>query len=471
MRAVGRVIAVILALGASGCGGGGGPSPAGAPEPVAPAAAPDPARVEGRPIARSLALATFDSAWDRIAHTHYDTSFRGLDWQGVREELRPRAETARTHEELRSVIRDMLGRLGESHYSLIAADVASAVDAGEGGGGGAGDVGMVLRIAEDAVVVAKLDPGGPAAAAGVGTGWVIEAIDGRPVEAGLGRLEGLAAGAERRQALVQFLWSVNGQLEGAPGSVVRVRARDGAGGTRELELYRRTRPGEPVDFGNLPTLIMDMAWDRIPSGDGRCVGLIRFNVWMAPIAPALDRAVDGMRDCAGIVVDLRGNPGGVAAMVMGFAGHFFTTRQPLGVLRTRTNELRLVANPRTVNPEGVAVEPYGGPVALLVDPLTVSTSEIFAAGMKAAGRARVFGETTAGQALPAMAVKLPNDDVLMHVVADLTVPGGERVEGRGVTPDVTVPLSRETLLAGRDAVLERAVQWIVSTGAGGEGGS
>ena len=61
-----------------------------------------------------------------------------------------------------------------------------------------------------------------------------------------------------------------------------------------------------------------------------------------------------------------------------------------------------------------------------------------------------------------MAVKLPNDDVLMHVVADLTVPGGERVEGAGVTPDERVPLTREALLSGRDEALERAVQWILS---------
>lgn len=417
--------------------------------------------VAGRPIERVLALATFDSAWARIAHTHYDTSFRGVDWDGVRAELRPLAAEAASYEALRAVIRDMLARLGESHYSLIPGDVAGAVRSGGREDGGAGDVGVSLRIADGAVVVARLDPGGPAAAAGVRTGWQIDAIDDEPLAAGLEKL-GRLDGGDRRLALTQFLWSANGRLEGEPGSVVSVRARDGAGRIQELELYRRTRPGEPVTFGNLPTLVVDLSWDRIPGGDGRCIGLIRFNVWMAPIAPALDRAVDGVRDCAGVVIDLRGNPGGVAGMVMGFAGHFLTTRQPLGVLRTRTGEVRLVANPRTVNSQGETVEPYGGPVALLVDPLTVSTSEIFAAGLQAAGRARVFGETTAGQALPAMAVKLPNEDVLMHVVADLTIPGGDRVEGTGVVPDVPVPLSREALLAGRDAVLERAVAWILS---------
>lgn len=452
----------ILGLLLAACGGGA--SQPAAPVPAAvPTTVPVSAPVAGgRPIASDLALATFDSAWDRIAHTHYDTSFRGVDWEGVRDELRPQAARAGSYEGLRAVIRDMLSRLGESHYSLIPGDVAGAVSAGEDEEGGEGDIGMSLRLAEGYVVVAKLDPGGPAAAAGVQTGWTIESIGGQPVDAGLEKLAELEGSADRRLALTQFLWTVNGQLEGAPGTVVQLTARDGQGQPRALELYRRTRPGEPVTFGNLPTLVMDLSYDRIPGGDGRCIGLIRFNIWMVPLAPALDRAVDAVRDCAGIVVDLRGNPGGVAGMVMGFAGHFLTTRQPLGVLKTRTAEMRLVANPRTVNAEGQAVEPYGGPLALLVDPLTVSTSEIFAAGMQAADRARLFGETTAGQALPAMAIKLPNEDVLMHVVADLTVPNGQRVEGTGVIPDEQVPLTREALLSGRDAVLERAIQWILS---------
>jgi carboxyl-terminal processing protease len=173
-----------------------------------------------------------------------------------------------------------------------------------------------------------------------------------------------------------------------------------------------------------------------------------------------------MRNCEGVVIDLRGNPGGVAGMVMGIAGHFMKERKPLGVLKTRTGELRLVANPRTVNTAGQTVEPYGGPVALLIDPLTVSTSEIFAAGLQSAGRARVFGQTSAGQALPAMAVRLPNGDVLMHVVADLTAPDGRRVEGQGVVPDVMVPLTKKDLLAGRDAVLEAALNWILTPSSG-----
>jgi carboxyl-terminal processing protease len=104
---------------------------------------------------------------------------------------------------------------------------------------------------------------------------------------------------------------------------------------------------------------------------------------------------------------------------------------------------------------------------VLTDALSVSTSEIFAAAIKVTGRGRLFGETTAGQALPATAVRLPSGDVLMHVVADLTAPDGSRIEGNGVTPDRVVPLRRNDLLGGRDAPLDAAVRWILDGSGGG----
>jgi carboxyl-terminal processing protease len=105
---------------------------------------------------------------------------------------------------------------------------------------------------------------------------------------------------------------------------------------------------------------------------------------------------------------------------------------------------------------------YGGALAVLTDVMSASTSEIFAAGMQAIGRARVFGQVSAGQALPAMAGKLPNEDVFMHAIADYLVADGSRVEGRGVIPDELLPLELADVRAGRDAPLEAALRWIAA---------
>src|SRR5690606_34876076 len=103
------------------------------------------------------------------------------------------------------------------------------------------------------------------------------------------------------------------------------------------------------------------------------------------------------------------------------------------------------------------------PVAILVDEMTASASEFFAAGMQALGRARIFGETTAGQSLPAAMLRLASGDVLMHPIADHEDALGRRIEGRGVEPDTRAPLVRRELTGGRDAALEAARQWLADT--------
>jgi carboxyl-terminal processing protease len=193
---------------------------------------------------------------------------------------------------------------------------------------------------------------------------------------------------------------------------------------------------------------------------GGCVGLIRFNMFMTPIIPQFEDAMSGMRSCGGVVLDLRGNLGGVGAMIMGMSGHFFAEPETLGTMRLREATMRYVANPIRVSRSGASMKPFEGRVAVLVDELSASTTEILAAALQRLGRARIFGVPSAGQALPAMLTKLPNGDRLMYVVADFAGPGGGRLEGAGVRPDQPTPLSRSALLAGRDDALEAAVKWI-----------
>ena len=91
------------------------------------------------------------------------------------------------------------------------------------------------------------------------------------------------------------------------------------------------------------------------------IGVIAFNVWMTPISRQFDEAVDALRDAAGIVIDLRGNPGGVLTMIMGLSGHFVDSPLTLGTITTRDSSLKLIANPRTVGVNGQPVKPFAGP--------------------------------------------------------------------------------------------------------------
>jgi carboxyl-terminal processing protease len=201
---------------------------------------------------------------------------------------------------------------------------------------------------------------------------------------------------------------------------------------------------------------------RTPAG--KSAGVIGFNVWMTPVNGPFQQAIDTFRAADGLVIDLRGNPGGLAAMIMGLSGYFLSDRQTLGVMKTRESELKFVSIPRLVDGSGHRVEPFDGPVAVIVDRLTGSASECFAGGLQSLGRVRVFGETSMGQALPALFDRLPNGDVFIHAWGDFVTGTGVRLEGRGVVPDEAVPTTREALLGGHDRPLDAALAWIDRAG-------
>src|SRR5262249_21606938 len=147
---------------------------------------------------------------------------------------------------------------------------------------------------------------------------------------------------------------------------------------------------------------------RVRTDKGHSVGVIRFNIWLAPLAPAFDKAVDAFRRSDGIVIDLRGNPGGLGGMAMGLAGHFLDKPASLGTMKMRDAELKFAVSPRRVSTTNQRVEPFAGPLAVLIDQGSLSTSEIFAGGLQALGRARIFGQATGGAALPSQMERLPN---------------------------------------------------------------
>lgn len=424
---------------------------------AAPLAAQAQGSRPGTPIEPALAAETFDTAWAAIDRTLWDTAVANSTWRRAREELRPRAAQAKTVEELRAAIGEALKRLPYSHFDLLPADVQEGMGTETDRGG---DAGMEVRLVDGHLVVTQVEAGGPAAAAGVRTGWAVEAVGSRTARQMLALVDRIPGAGEPR-ARQRFAWMTGtAALRGAPGSTLQVRFLDGAGRTVTKGLTLSAPKVMTEKFGGLPRLEVRLETRRAPLPGGGSAGVVRFNYWMPVVVQGLNAAVDSFRALDGMVIDLRGNLGGAGFLAPGFAGHFVERADTLGVMRMRSTTLNFLINPRRVDTRAQPVRPYAGPVAVLTDAMTASTSEFFAGGLKQLGRVRVFGEPTAGAALPAWTRKLPNGDVLMHAVADFTGPQGMRWEGGGVVPDVLVPPTREALLAGRDPALQAALEWI-----------
>lgn len=452
-----------LLLVAAACGSGStvAPAPVAAPatavrttpeEPdpppaVPPEAAPPPAEVI--PPERADDVAAFDHVWTTIHDRHFDPTFGGLDWNAARAELRPRVIAARDRAEVRAILGELIGRLKLTHFAIVPLDEPSL---DEPRTGDYGDVGLDVRPLDGGIVVISVDAGGPAARAGVKPGWMIERVGGRPVAE-------LLAPARQAHATSSLLPSeergaVIGALGGARDGTVEVVFVDGRGKQHTKQLGRVEPPGEATRFGHLPPLAVEYESRRIGKKPG--VAYVRLSIFFDParVLPAWNQDVAALGDARGLVLDLRGNPGGIGGMAMGMSGALVREVAMLGTMKTREGDLKFVVNPQ--------VTAYDGPVAILVDELSASTSEILAAGLQDMKRARVFGRRTPGAALPSQFERLPNGDAFQYAVATYVSSGGRTLEGNGVVPDEVVALDRKALLAGKDAVLDAALRWIAT---------
>lgn len=418
---------------------------------------------------------SFDKVWETIRDKHFDPALGGLDWAGVRDELRPRVVAARTAVEARGAMQEMLERLKQTHFGIIPGEAYEAVaesgsaakgESGGGGGiGGPGRTGITLRVIDGEALVTAVRGSSPAESAGVRPGEIISAVDGKALKPVIETVAKTYADSTLLEAMMTR--AAESRLTGEIGGERRLTMVDGEGRRVTRVVGLAEPPGNASTFGNLPTMNVLFESRRIAGvGGGGDVGVIALNIFLDPgsVMPELGRAVEGFSDCAGMVIDLRGNPGGIGAMAMGIGGWFITTpNQKLGQLQTRGTTIRFVLNPRP--------RAFTGPVAVLIDGGSLSTSEILAGGLQDLGRARVFGTRSGGAALPSVIERLPSGDGFQYAFANYTSVGGNVLEGRGVIPDQVVEPDRTSLLAGGDPVLDAAVAWIrgKSEGAAGAG--
>jgi carboxyl-terminal processing protease len=240
-----------------------------------------------------------------------------------------------------------------------------------------------------------------------------------------------------------------GRINGAPETTVGIIYLDASDQPREATVTRERLKGEMSPrFGNFPPQYTEFEAKRLDGG----IGYIRFNVFVISLMDRIRAAIRGMSDAPGIIIDLRGNPGGLGGMAPGIAGVLEKEPTSLGTMQMRSGYQRFAVFPQ--------LNPYLGPVVILADGGSASTSEIFAAGMQELGRAVVVGERTVGAALPSVFQKLPTGALFQYAIADFKTPKGTLIEGRGVIPDVEVKLTRRSLLEGRDAQLDAALEQI-----------
>lgn len=395
---------------------------------------------------REVRQKSFEKVWATVNEKHYDPTFGGVDWKRVKETYEPKALTAVSDKDFHDVLRQMLGELKLSHFGIHppAADVVAAQT-------GRGVTGIDVVLIDGVPVINRVDADSPAALAGVKTGYAVTGIDGKSWKELTASLEAALAARKVTDAMrkVYVERTIEAAINSKPGKTLILDIVAEGENKRKFEIIRKTFSGEMSQaLGNFPPQEVVFESRRLPEN----IGYIRFNMWVIPQMTKLRTAVREFADTRAIIIDLRGNPGGVGGMAPGLAGLLFKEKASLGSMKMRNGSMEFVAFPQQ--------DPFAGKIVILTDHGTASTSEVFAAGMQETGRATLIGETSAGAVLPSVFEKLPTGYLFQYAISDYRSPRNILIEGRGVIPDLEVKQTRAALLSGRDAQLDEAVKVI-----------
>ncbi len=419
--------------------------------------------------------AAFNEMAQRLAAEYPFTEWRGLDWAALRNEFAPRIARAEAEKDATAyyhALREFAWRIPDGHIQLMGSD-RGLQQAETGGSYGF----TAVELADGRIVVARVEPGGPAEQAGIAFGAELLAWNGAPIREALARVPVIWSDAppatSEGKKLVQLRF-----LPRAPAgaqAVLSYRQR-GEAQPRSATLTARKAPPEPLAFNLARELLLRTPFEtKTLSGD---YGYIRIRYELPTLLCVnpermFAREVSRLQQAGarGLILDVRGNIGGQDVFVAELAGHFYRAPRVYehpGVLNRATGRFQAVEREAV---RIVPAEPYwGGPVVVLVDAGTLSSGEGLPLVLKGLPNVTLVGwQGTYGSfAINQKEILLPDELRFIFPQAQ-SLDAAHRIQvdsdagGRGgVAPDVRVTLDEAALDAayrdGRDVVLEAALQ-------------
>ncbi len=269
-------------------------------------------------------------------------------------------------------------------------------------------------------VIAPIDDT-PAARAGIKSGDLIIAIDGKPFKADDG--------------------DSSVPLRGPPGSTLSLTlVREGRDKPFDVSITRET-----IRIASVRSRLLEPGY-----------GYVRISAFQADTAADFERQVETLKTQSGgtlrgLVIDLRSNPGGLLTSAVQIADDLLDTGTIVSTRgRIAISDAQFSATPG----DRIA----GAPVVVLVDAGSASASEVLAGALRDNRRARVVGSRTFGKGSVQTLLPLDNGDSVKLTTARYYTPSGKSIQALGIVPDVVLHPEKGAENAGRAGVTEASLR-------------
>ena len=286
-----------------------------------------------------------------------------------------------------------------------------------------GGIGAYMSRNEAGDLVVSVMRDRPAARAGIQDGDLLLEVDGKAIV--------------KEMKIEEVVALVRGEV----GSKVKLRLQRPG----QVEPFTAEVVREQIDTPSVEWRVLDK---------DKHFGYVRISIFSARTSQELQTGLAELADQGidRLVLDLRGNGGGLVDAAVDTASQFLKGGQVLRELKRGGQERFYPAKP--VKSAAQAWE-----IALLVDGGTASASEIVAGALRDQARAILIGEKTFGKGSVQEVHELPDGSSLHVTVARWLTPDRHQIDQVGLEPDVKVGMTDEDRAAGRDPQLTRAEAW------------
>jgi carboxyl-terminal processing protease len=386
----------------------------------------------------------FEKVWREIRDHYYDPELNGVDWNEVHRRYLPLVESATSDQDFYALMSQMTSELHDAHTRFSSPEQWKGYKKQQGV-----TIGFSVDEVEGKTLVTSVLPGSNAAHAGVDIGMVVRSVDGVATADRITDIAKKRLASSSERATRWFIY--NRIFAGAPGTSVKVEFERPDGSTFTREIARQVHYSPPEVEAHV-----------LRSGNV----YLRFDAFQRPVTKQFKEALERFRDAPGLIIDLRKNGGGDLAVLLPIASYFFGKKTLFAKDSTRTGKPLSAYGGLFKLPlqlyVGRSQAMYAGPVVILIDSHSASSSEVFAAGMQDTQRAKIIGSQSCGCVLGIAKPRVMKGGGVLEMSEVLWfTPKGRKLEGTGIVPDHVVMPTVADLQRKRDPVLMEADRTLV----------